>query len=53
VRVRAGQYFAGKCSSYFAVGKITEDQVADYAARKAFSRAEAERWLSPMLSYEP
>ena len=32
-------------SFYFGVGKIERDQVEDYAARKGFSVAEAERWL--------
>ncbi|KAG2429238.1 hypothetical protein HXX76_011007 [Chlamydomonas incerta] len=49
----SGLYFGGKCSSYFAVGKITREQVEDYAARKKMDFKEAERWLSPMLNYEP
>ena len=40
-------------SRYFAVGRIGRDQVADYAARKGMSLAEAERWLGPNLAYEP
>jgi len=48
----SGFYFSHPDSSYFAVGKIGEDQVADYARRKAISRAEAERWLAPNLAYE-
>jgi len=48
----SGFYFSHPESSYFAVGKIGEDQVADYARRKAISRAEAERWLAPNLAYE-
>ena len=45
----SGLYFAGKCSQYFAVGKITEDQVVDYAARKKASVDETQKWLGPML----
>ena len=49
----SGLYFGGKCSSYFAVGKITQEQVHDYAARKGMPVEDAERWLSTMLNYEP
>lgn len=49
----SGLYFAGACSSYFAVGKITQDQVVDYARRKRISVEEAQKWLAPMLNYEP
>ena len=49
----SGLYFAGPQAQYFAVGKITQDQVVDYAARKKMPVEEAERWLRPMLNYEP
>lgn len=49
----SGLYFAGKCSSYFAVGKITQEQLADYALRKKMDGKEAERWLATSLNYEP
>ncbi|GLC76670.1 hypothetical protein PLESTF_001815300 [Pleodorina starrii] len=49
----SGLYFGGRCSSYFAVGKITREQVEDYAVRKNMDVNEVERWLAPMLSYEP
>lgn len=49
----SGLYFASPAAQYFAVGKITADQVADYAARKKMDLEEAHRWLRPMLSYEP
>lgn len=49
----SGLYFAGAASSYFAVGKITQDQVVDYARRKRIPVEEAQKWLSPMLNYEP
>ena len=45
----SGLYFAGKCSQYFAVGKITQDQVIDYAARKKVPVDESQKWLGPML----
>jgi 5-methyltetrahydrofolate--homocysteine methyltransferase len=35
------------------VGRIGKDQVEDYAARKGWTLAEAERWLAPNLAYEP
>jgi 5-methyltetrahydrofolate--homocysteine methyltransferase len=33
------------------VGRIEKDQVKDYARRKGWTVAEAERWLAPILSY--
>ena len=49
----SGLYFAHPKSKYFAVGKIGEDQVVDYAERKNMSKKEIERWLSPNLNYDP
>jgi 5-methyltetrahydrofolate--homocysteine methyltransferase len=49
----SGLYFASPAAQYFAVGKITADQVEDYAARKKMELGEAQRWLRPMLNYEP
>ncbi|KAI7837900.1 hypothetical protein COHA_008281, partial [Chlorella ohadii] len=49
----SGLYFASPASQYFAVGKITQDQVTDYAARKKMPLEEAQRWLRPTLNYEP
>ncbi len=49
----SGLYFSHPQSQYFGVGKIEEDQVADYAQRKGMSQEEAERWLSPILNYTP
>lgn len=40
-------------SSYFAVGKIDKDQVQDYAKRKGWAVEEAEKWLNPILNYDP
>jgi 5-methyltetrahydrofolate--homocysteine methyltransferase len=47
-----GLYFSHPESHYFGVGKIERDQVADYAERKNWSVAEAERWLAPVLNYD-
>ena len=49
----SGLFFGGHCSQYFAVGKITKEQIAEYAVRKKMPLEEAERWLRTMLSYEP
>jgi 5-methyltetrahydrofolate--homocysteine methyltransferase len=49
----SGFYFSHPEARYFGVGKIGRDQVADYAARKGWSIEEAERWLGPILSYDP
>ncbi|WP_262347666.1 methionine synthase [Nocardioides dongxiaopingii] len=49
----SGWYFSHPQSQYFVVGRLGRDQVADYAARKGWTVAEAERWLSPNLGYEP
>jgi len=48
----SGWYLSHPESRYFAVGKIGRDQVEDYAARKGWTIAEAERWLSPNLGYQ-
>lgn len=48
-----GYYFSHPESRYFGVGKIERDQVVDYARRKNTDIAEAERWLSPSLNYQP
>jgi 5-methyltetrahydrofolate--homocysteine methyltransferase len=48
-----GLYLAHPESRYFGLGKIDRDQVADYAGRKGWSIEEAERWLAPVLAYEP
>ncbi len=44
-----GWYFAHPASKYFGVGKITKDQLHDYAARKGMDIADAEKWLRPSL----
>lgn len=47
----SGLYFSHPQSQYFVLGRIGRDQVQDYAERKGWSIAEAERWLSPNLGY--
>ena len=49
----SGLYFSHPESHYFGVGKVERDQVEDYARRKGWSTEEAERWLSPVLNYDP
>ncbi|XP_066473295.1 methionine synthase isoform X2 [Tiliqua scincoides] len=49
----SGFYFSNPESKYFAVGKILKDQVEDYALRKNMSVAEVEKWLGPILGYDP
>ena len=49
----SGLYFSHPESQYFVVGRIARDQVVDYAARKGWTLAEAEKWLSPSLGYDP
>jgi len=49
----SGFYYAHPQSRYFGVGKIERDQVRDYARRKGWAVEEAERWLAPVLNYNP
>ena len=48
-----GLYFAHPESHYFAVSSVGKDQVESYAVRKGMKVPEVERWLSPILGYEP
>lgn len=48
----SGFYFSHPESRYFGLGKIDQDQVEDYAKRKGWDMATAERWLGPALSYD-
>ncbi len=48
-----GLYFSHPDSHYFGVGKIERDQVDDYAKRKGWTVAECEKWLAPILNYNP
>ena len=47
----SGLYLAHPQSRYFVLGRLGRDQVEDYARRKGWTLAEAERWLSPNLGY--
>ena len=49
----SGFYFSHPKAHYFGVGKIDRDQVLSYAQRKGFTMSQAERWLAPILGYEP
>ncbi|MGK2903843.1 MAG: methionine synthase, partial [Mycobacterium sp.] len=49
----SGWYFSHPQSQYFVVGRMAQDQVADYAKRKGWTLREAERWLGPNLGYNP
>nr|WP_198968030.1 methionine synthase [Mycobacterium shottsii] len=49
----SGWYFSHPQSQYFVVGRMAQDQVADYARRKGWPLTEAERWLGPNLGYNP
>jgi 5-methyltetrahydrofolate--homocysteine methyltransferase len=49
----SGLYFSHPESRYFGTGKIERDQVQDYARRKGWDMATAERWLGPILNYDP
>ena len=48
----SGFYFAHPQSQYFGLGKISKDQVEDYAQRKGMDLEIMERWLAPNLSYD-
>ena len=45
-------YFANPEAKYFGLGKITDDQVTDYAVRKGITKEKAEKWLYPALAEE-
>ncbi|WP_445146723.1 methionine synthase [Dyella sp. Tek66A03] len=49
----SGWYFSHPDSQYFVVGRLTREQVDDYAKRKGWTREQAERWLAPNLDYDP
>jgi 5-methyltetrahydrofolate--homocysteine methyltransferase len=48
-----GLYFSHPESHYFGVGRIERDQVEDYANRKRWTLEQAEKWLAPILNYDP
>lgn len=45
----SGYYFGNKEAKYFGLGKIKEDQLKDYAKRRAVTDAMARKWLNPNL----
>jgi 5-methyltetrahydrofolate--homocysteine methyltransferase len=47
----SGFYFSHPQSQYFATGKVSREQVEDYAKRKGWTLEEAERWLAPVINY--
>ena len=49
----SGFYLSHPDAKYFSLGKIERDQVEDYARRKGMELTEAERWLAPVLNYDP
>ena len=49
----SGFYFSHPESAYFGIGKVSRDQVRDYAHRKGVDLPFMEKWLSPNLGYEP
>ncbi len=49
----SGLYLAHPDAIYFALGRIERDQVEDYARRKGWDIKKAERWLAPVLNYDP
>lgn len=46
----SGYYFANKEAKYFGLGKITDDQLTDYAKRKGITKEKARKWLHPNLA---
>ena len=46
----SGYYFGNKESKYFGLGKITDDQIIDYANRKGINVEKAKKWLHPNLA---
>ncbi|MFP1644611.1 methionine synthase [Pontitalea aquivivens] len=49
----SGLYIGHPDAYYFGVAKVERDQAEDYARRKGMSLAEVERWLAPVLNYQP
>ncbi|MGH8122750.1 MAG: vitamin B12 dependent-methionine synthase activation domain-containing protein, partial [Rudaea sp.] len=49
----SGWYFSHPGSQYFVVGRLGKEQIEDYAKRKGWTLAEAERWLAQNLDYDP
>ncbi|QDU65973.1 methionine synthase [Engelhardtia mirabilis] len=49
----SGLYFAHPAAKYFSIGRLSVEQVEDYARRTGADMLETERWLSPSLGYKP
>ncbi len=49
----SGLYLSHPDAYYFGVARVERDQVEDYARRKGMSVPEVERWLAPVLNYQP
>jgi 5-methyltetrahydrofolate--homocysteine methyltransferase len=49
----SGYYFSHPKSQYFVVGRVSREQVVDYARRKGVAAAQVERWLASNLDYDP
>ena len=49
----SGYYFSHPGSQYFVVGRVSREQVTDYAKRKGVDRIQVERWLASNLDYDP
>jgi 5-methyltetrahydrofolate--homocysteine methyltransferase len=49
----SGLYFSHPAGRYFNLGPIDKDQVEEYARRKGMSLEEMEKWLTPVLGYDP
>jgi len=49
----SGLYFSHPESQYFVVGRVSLEQVEEYAKRKAYTLPDTERWLAPILDYDP
>ena len=47
----SGYYFAHPEAEYFGIGRVSKDQVEDYAARRGVPVEQAEKWLAPNLGY--
>ena len=49
----SGWYLAHPQAAYFGLGRVARDQVHDYARRKGTDLKAIERWLAPVLGYDP
>uniref|UniRef100_UPI004047EA1A methionine synthase n=2 Tax=Mariniflexile sp. TaxID=1979402 RepID=UPI004047EA1A len=48
----SGYYFGNPEAKYFGLGKITDDQLTDYAVRKGITKEKARKWLHPVIAEE-